>query len=87
MASSFSFVVLNKARNPSATPQEGELDLSFIDQADYIFHYALYPQQGDARTGDVVQSSYEFNQSRAVQDTAAVQNTAKIMLPMVSGET
>ena len=52
---------------PGATqPAEGEPDLSFTDQAEHVFRYALYPHRGSAASGDVVKAGYEFNYPLAV---------------------
>ncbi len=52
---------------PGATqPAEGEPDLSFTDQSEHVFRYALYPHRGNAASGDVVAAGYEFNYPLAV---------------------
>lgn len=39
----------------------GEPHTGYTDQSDHVFRYAIYPHSGDAVSGGVPQSGYEFN--------------------------
>jgi alpha-mannosidase len=47
-------------------PAQGEPNLSFTDQTEHVFRYALYPHRGNFASGGVAAAGYEFNHPLAV---------------------